>query len=256
MQINHKFQSPNFGPRPDDVQIDMLLLHYTGMKTGQEALERLCDPAAQVSAHYLIEEDGRIFQMVAEENRAWHAGLGSWQGQGDINSCSIGIEIVNPGHEWGYRSFPEQQMRAVINLCKDILARNKIPAHRVLAHSDVAPERKEDPGELFDWKQLAKEAIGIYPKDTLRDSPCDAPCDDPGRDLRENAVNEGNFLQKLENFGYQIDHTTPHAPLTIAAIIAFQRHFRPDKLDGVIDNECCLILSKLHSQLDAHNNPT
>ena len=240
MQINREFQSPNYGIRPEGVKIDTLLLHYTGMKTGQEALDRLCDSQAQVSAHYLVEEDGRVFQMVDEENRAWHAGLASWKGENDINSCSIGIEVVNPGHEWGYRNFPELQMRALIGLCKGILKRHPIPAQRVLAHSDVAPERKEDPGELFDWQRLHNAGIGLYP-DTTPDM---------------GDVHKGNFLQKLGNYGYTLDPSSPQHPETITTVIAFQRHFRPHRLDGIIDQQCCEILGNLHSQLDAQNNPT
>ncbi len=240
MQINREFQSPNFGIRPEDIQIDTLLLHYTGMKTGQEALDRLCDTQAQVSAHYLVEEDGHVFQMVDEENRAWHAGLASWKGENDINSRSIGIEIVNPGHEWGYRDFPKLQIRALMELCKEILKRHPIPAQRVLAHSDVAPERKEDPGELFDWQLLHNAGIGLYPDETPN----------------QGDVHKGTFLQKLSDYGYSLDLTSPQHPTSVAAIIAFQRHFRPHKLDGLIDQQCCEILSNLHSQLDAQNNPT
>ncbi|MFD2206331.1 N-acetylmuramoyl-L-alanine amidase [Kiloniella antarctica] len=240
MQINRKFQSPNYGIRPKEKKIDTLLLHYTGMKSGQEALDRLCDDQSQVSAHYLVEEDGCVFQMVDEENRAWHAGLASWQGESDINSCSIGIEIVNPGHEWGYRNFSEPQMRALIELCKEILNRHPIPPQRVLAHSDVAPERKEDPGELFDWGRLQNANIGLYTNNISSQSD----------------IHKDNFLQKLSAYGYFLDLLSPEHPASIAAIIAFQRHFRPDKLDGVIDQECCEILSNLHSQLDAQNNPT
>ncbi len=240
MQINREFQSANFNARPKGTVIDILLLHYTGMKTGQEALTRLCDTPAQVSAHYLVEEDGRVFQMVEEENRAWHAGLASWKGETDINSCSIGIEIVNPGHEWGYRPFPGPQMKALIALCKDILSRHAIPPQRVLAHSDVAPERKEDPGEFFDWMALQKEGIGLYPI---------SPDNSRG-------IQAGNFLDKLVTYGYWLDPKMPESASTTAAITAFQRHFRPSNLNGLIDTECCQILSNLHSQLDAQNNPT
>src|SRR5690606_13476973 len=139
--------SPNHDERPPGQAIDQLLLHYTGMRSGAAALERLGDPAAKASAHYLVEEDGRIFQLVSESRRAWHAGASCWQGASDINARSLGIEIVNPGHEFGYRPFPPQQMAAVKLLALDILARHPIPAARVLGHSDVAPLRKEDPGE-------------------------------------------------------------------------------------------------------------
>ncbi|WP_299380871.1 N-acetylmuramoyl-L-alanine amidase [uncultured Kiloniella sp.] len=234
MKINHTYHSPNFGPRPKTVDINMLLLHYTGMQTGKEALERLCDSAAQVSAHYLIEEDGEIFQLVPEEHRAWHAGLAYWHDETDINSCSIGIEIVNPGHEWGYRPFPTAQMKAVATLSKEILERHSIPSHRVLAHSDVAPERKEDPGELFDWIYLANQGIGVFPDGTAQSSP----------------IAEDSFVLKLGEYGYKVDIKSPTGSVTKAAIIAFQRHFRPSKLNGEIDQECCQILADLYSQLD------
>ena len=155
--------SPNHGPRPEGVPIDILLVHYTGMPTGAEALERLCDGQAQVSAHYLVEEDGTVFSLVPEDRRAWHAGAGYWQGERDINSRSVGVELVNPGHEWGYRPFPDAQMAAFAALARGIMDRHGILPHRVLAHSDVAPSRKEDPGELFDWRGLAAQGVGFWP---------------------------------------------------------------------------------------------
>ncbi|WP_218044864.1 N-acetylmuramoyl-L-alanine amidase [Kiloniella majae] len=234
MKLNHTFQSPNFGPRLEGSDINMLLLHYTGMQTGKEALERLCDSAAQVSAHYLVEENGEVFQLIPEELRAWHAGLAYWGGETDINSCSIGIEIVNPGHEWGYRAFPAAQMKAVTALCKQILEHHTIPASRVLAHSDVAPERKEDPGELFDWAFLAKQGIGIFPDKTTQN----------------NSISEDDFVLKLGEYGYRVDMDSSTGSGTKAAIIAFQRHFRPSKLNGQVDKECCQILADLYSQLD------
>ncbi|OKH88213.1 hypothetical protein LF95_16310 [Thalassospira sp. TSL5-1] len=163
--------SPNFGERPADSTIDMLVLHYTGMPSGEMALERMCDPASQVSAHYMIEEDGCIYQLVAETKRAWHAGRGQWRGCSDVNSRSIGIEIVNPGHEFGYRPFAVQQIDALKALCKAILARHDIPAHHIIAHSDMAPDRKEDPGELFPWQQLAAEGIGLWPDEEAINPP-------------------------------------------------------------------------------------
>lgn len=154
--------SPNFDER--EREIDMIVLHYTGMKTGREALERLCDPEAKVSAHYLIEEDGRVFQMVEESKRAWHAGISHWRGVDGVNHNSIGIEIVNPGHEWGYRKFTQAQYDALIPLCQAIKARYNIPDINIIGHEDVAPDRKQDPGELFDWELLAKNGLGIWPR--------------------------------------------------------------------------------------------
>lgn len=150
--------SPNHNART--LPIDMIVLHYTGMPAGAEALARLCDSEAKVSAHYMIEEDGRVYRLVPEDRRAWHAGVSEWQGVTDINSCSIGIELVNPGHEWGYRPFPDVQIQALIALLDDIRARHVIPDNRILGHSDVAPGRKRDPGELFPWDRLAEAGHG------------------------------------------------------------------------------------------------
>ena len=206
--------SPNFGPRAPDKPIDIILIHYTGMASAEAALDRLCDPASQVSAHYLIEEDGTIWSLVDEQHRAWHAGIGYWAGEADINSHSIGIELVNPGHELGYRPFPMPQMEALANLAREIIARHKIPNHRVLGHSDVAPERKCDPGELFDWAWLAAQGVGIWSKDSLGSG-----SGDPATDLRR--------------IGYNVDRDTP----SVSVITAFQRHFRPSRVNGLLDRE-------------------
>lgn len=211
--------SPNFDSR-DGHAVDMLVLHYTGMRTRDEALERLCDPAAKVSAHYVVDEDGTIYTLVDESERAWHAGKSFWRGHTNINQRSIGIEIVNPGHEFGYRPFPQAQMVSVAKLCREILSRHNIPARNVVAHSDIAPERKEDPGELFDWKFLAEHGVGLFP--LTSPSPL---------------AGEG----ELELYGYD----TTNLPKTITA---FQRHFRPKPLTGQWDRECALIL---HSLLDS-----
>jgi len=160
-----KRPSPNHNERPTGTAINMLVLHYTGMKSCEAALGRLCDENAQVSAHYLIDEDGTLYHLVDESRRAWHAGVSSWRGITDVNAHSIGIELVNPGHEHGYRDFPEVQMVALIDLCKDVLSRHAIPAQNVVGHSDVAPERKQDPGELFDWQRLASNGIGMWPRE-------------------------------------------------------------------------------------------
>lgn len=205
-------RSPNFGPRPEGVPIDILLLHYTGMESAQAALDRLCDPASQVSCHWLIEEDGTVWRLVDEAHRAWHAGVAYWAGETDINSRSIGIELVNPGHEFGYRPFPAPQMQALATLAREILTRHKIPSHRVLGHSDVAPERKMDPGELFDWAWLADQGVGIWPADAAV-----APSRDPAGDLRR--------------IGYRVAEDGPDA----AVITAFQRHFLPGNLSGSPD---------------------
>jgi N-acetylmuramoyl-L-alanine amidase len=207
--------SPNHNDR--NAPVDMLVLHYTGMKSANEALERLCDPAAKVSAHYTIDEDGTVYVHVPEARRAWHAGAGHWAGANDINARSIGIELVNPGHEFGYREFPDTQIAALTTLCHSILMRHPIPSWRVLGHSDVAPARKEDPGELFPWAQVAKAGIGLWPQTIAGDLD----------------------LHALTRFGYD-----PDAPQD-KVITAFQRHFRPKKLDGLWDSECAGLLASL-----------
>jgi N-acetylmuramoyl-L-alanine amidase len=208
--------SPNFGPRPSGSKIDMIVLHYTGMKSADEALDRMCDPAAEVSAHYMIDEEGEVFRLVPEDLRAWHAGVSHWAGAMDINDRSIGIELVNPGHEFGYREFPEPQILSLETLAVDIMARHGIPAHRVLGHSDVAPTRKTDPGELFDWRRLAKLGVGVW---------SDASSDKGSGDFQRT-------VHLLARYGYEVDETDPSL-----AIIAFQRHFRPSRLDGEMDPE-------------------
>jgi N-acetylmuramoyl-L-alanine amidase len=205
--------SPNHSSR-DGAAVDTLILHYTGMRSGAEALARLRDPEAGVSSHYLVEEDGRVFRLVEEARRAHHAGASSWRGREALNACSIGIEIVNPGHEWGYRAFPALQMAAVAELCLDILARHAIPARNVVAHSDVAPDRKQDPGELFDWRGLAEEGVGLFPTAT------------PGLDRVLPVAAERRALQLLGAIGYRTDLAIP------VLVTAFQRHWRPERVDG------------------------
>jgi N-acetylmuramoyl-L-alanine amidase len=207
--------SPNFDQRPDGQAVDILLLHYTGMRSAAEALDRLCDPAAKVSAHYCIDEDGIVYRLVDETQRAWHAGLAEWAGASDINARSIGIEIVNPGHEFGYRAFPEPQIQAVTALCREVLARHPIPAARVLGHSDVAPLRKDDPGELFPWDRLAKAGIGLWPDSG---APVTTDPDQAKRDLA--AFGYGYLDQDFES-----------------VVRAFQRHFRPQGVSGHLDAE-------------------
>jgi N-acetylmuramoyl-L-alanine amidase len=231
------YPSPNHGPRPEGVPVDILLVHYTGMPTGRQALERLCDSRAQVSAHYLIEEDGTVFSLVDEDRRAWHAGIGYWQGERDINSRSVGVELVNPGHEWGYRPFPGVQMAAFAALAGAVMERHGILPHRVLAHSDVAPARKEDPGELFDWRWLAARGIGIWPV------PC-ALDDGPGH-----AVAEAQAL--LARFGYEVESTGVLNPQTRVAATAFQRHFIPERCGYGLDAVFMRILRAAVRQTDA-----
>jgi len=198
--------SPNTDARPPGADIDHLVLHYTGMATAAAALARLTDPAAKVSAHYLVDEDGTVHALVEESQRAWHAGISFWRGLRGLNDRSIGIEIVNPGHEWGYRRFPAAQMAAVATLCAGILARHPIPARNVVAHSDIAPDRKQDPGELFDWRWLAGQGIGLWTDGSA--PPGDLPAD-------------------LNAIGYDISAGS--------VILAFQRHFLPHHLTGLPD---------------------
>ena len=213
--------SPNFGERT--LPVSILVLHYTGMKTGAAAIDWLANPASKVSSHYLVDEDGQLVYMVREEQRAQHAGLSHWRGITDVNSASIGIEIVNPGHEFGYRPFPEEQMDTVTRLVAEIVRTFSIEPRNVVGHSDIAPARKQDPGELFDWERLAKLGLAVpRPTDNLVD---------PG-------WSDAAFLLALERFGYGITD----AP---AAVVAFQRRFRPNNLDGVIDGECRAILLRL-----------
>ena len=212
--------SPNQEKRREGVAIDTLVLHYTGMKTAEEALTRLLDPAAKVSAHYLIDEAGVITALVPEERRAWHAGEAAWLGASDINDRSIGVELVNPGHEFGYRPFPEAQMVACEALLRDILARHAIAPERVLGHSDVAPDRKTDPGELFDWERLARAGIGRWPEAQ------------PAKSL---PIEEVQRL--LHRYGYAVPLTGQADRATKKVIEAFQRHFRPQRIDGRADGE-------------------
>lgn len=212
-----RLPSPNSDSR-DGQAVDMLVLHYTGMKTAQEAVNQLRIPSTKVSAHYIVDEKGMIYHLVDENKRAWHAGVSSWRGHTNINHRSIGIEIVNPGHEFGYRPFPKAQMEAVIWLSKDIIERHNIPARNVVGHSDIAPIRKEDPGELFDWPWLAKEGVGLWPVASGQ---------------RPEASEES-----LAVYGYD----TSDLPKTITA---FQRHFRPKLLNGQWDEECASLLAAL-----------
>lgn len=213
--------SPNFGERK--LPITMLVLHYTGMQSGQAAIDWLANSESGVSAHYLVDEDGSVLQMVREEDRAHHAGVSHWRGISDVNSASIGIEIVNPGHEWGYRPFPELQMDAVTRLTAEIVKTYAIKPRNVVGHSDIAPDRKEDPGELFDWARLAKLGLAV-PR--------------PTRELMDPLWSDASFLLALNRYGYSIDDGP-------AAVRAFQRRFRPENIDGLVDGECRALLWKL-----------
>jgi N-acetylmuramoyl-L-alanine amidase len=220
--------SPNHDARPDGARIDILVLHYTGMKTAQEALARLCDPDAKVSAHYTIDRAGTVYVHVPEERRAWHAGVSYWAGERNVNARSIGIELVNPGHEFGYVPFTDDQVASLIDLASGIVERHPIPAARVLGHSDVAPMRKSDPGELFPWARLADYGIGVWPSSPVL----------TGEVSRVSAT-EGAFAANLARYGYD-----PDAPLKDVTT-AFQRHFRPSRVDGIADAQCAALLQGL-----------
>lgn len=213
--------SPNFDERT--LPVSMVVLHYTGMIDGASAIARLADPEAKVSAHYVVAEDGQVVRMVAEDKRAWHAGRSWWRATNDINSASIGIEIVNPGHEFGYRPFPEAQIDSVIQLLGGIVERHGITRGNVVGHSDVAPARKEDPGELFPWYRLARLRLAL-PR--------------PTKNLMDPHWSDAGFLLALERFGYDVTDG-------VAAIRAFQRRFRPEMIDGIVDGECRAILLAL-----------
>ncbi|MDP8913191.1 MAG: N-acetylmuramoyl-L-alanine amidase [Pseudomonadota bacterium] len=213
--------SPNFDER--DKPISILVLHYTGMKDAASAIAWLRNPESKVSCHYLVAEDGQILRMVPEEKRAWHAGRSYWRGNQNLNGSSIGIEIVNPGHEFGYRPYPDQQIDALIPLVADIMKRHGITRGNVVGHSDIAPTRKQDPGELFPWGRLAKLRLAL-PR--------------PTKNLMDPNWTDGGFLLALERFGYDVSDK-------LAAIVAFQRRFRPELIDGEIDGECRAILLAL-----------
>ncbi|MCV3209082.1 N-acetylmuramoyl-L-alanine amidase [Mesorhizobium sp. YC-39] len=230
--------SPNFGPRRETTRPDMIVLHYTGMKTGAGAEAWLCDPASEVSSHYLVHEDGHIVQMVRESDRAWHAGKSSWFGRTDINSCSIGIEIVNPGHSLGYRNFPKRQIDAVIGLCKGIVQRHSIPAQRVLAHSDVAPGRKIDPGEKFPWKALFEAGVGHLVEAASIRRGAALKTGDAGAEVEA-------LQSMLALYGYGVEISGAFDRQTEIVVDAFQRHFRQRKVDGLADGSTIRTLERL-----------
>jgi N-acetylmuramoyl-L-alanine amidase len=219
--------SPNFDART--APPDMIVLHYTGMQSGEAALDRLRDPEASVSSHYMVEEDGRIFRLVPEERRAWHAGVSFWKGRDNVNGTSIGIEIVNPGHDWGYRPFPEKQIAAVIALLSDIRTRWIIEDSQIVGHSDVAPDRKQDPGELFPWRRLAEAGHGLWAEAAAA----------PGDPLAECATGPGVFALQagLTRLGYDCAPSGEFEPRTTSIVTAFQRHWRPRQVDGIADGE-------------------
>lgn len=221
--------------------IDAVVLHYTGMESGEAALGRLCDPAAEVSAHYLVEEDGRIFALVDEERRAWHAGVSRWRGRDNLNHTSIGIELVNPGHEFGYQPFPDAQLESLLALLEGIHGRHHIPVHGYVGHSDLAPERKRDPGELFPWKRLSAEGFGLW---SGRDGSDTTVIAERGQ---ENA-NVMKFNQQLGIVGYHTGDLQSFDATTEFAVRAFQAHWRPETVSGRIDVGTASVLEDIAAQ--------
>jgi N-acetylmuramoyl-L-alanine amidase len=218
--------SPNQDDRPDGMPIGTLILHYTGMQSAQAAVDRLRDPDARVSSHYVVDEDGAVLRLVPEARRAFHAGISYWRGNIELNARSIGIEIVNPGHEWGYRDFPVLQLSAVCDLCLAILSRHPIPQRNVVAHSDVAPDRKEDPGEKFDWEGLARNGVGLWPFDVPDFGMAPGPND--AADLRD-------LRHALSTIGYRVAPDGPMDPALGTVLRAFQRHWRQEAVTGQAD---------------------
>jgi N-acetylmuramoyl-L-alanine amidase len=234
--------SPNYGERRGYGGPNYLILHYTGMPTGEAALKALTDPASAVSAHYLVWEDGSIDQLVAESARAWHAGRGSWKGESDLNSASIGIEIVNPGHVGGSPPFPDGQIEATIALARDICARRAIAPERVLAHSDIASSRKQDPGEAFPWKQLWRAGVGHWIEPAPLSGGALLAHEEEGPPVRA-------LQAMLALYGYGVEITGVYDRETRQAITAFQRHFRPERVDGEADASTLATLKALIGDL-------
>ena len=234
--------SPNFGERRDGLAPDMIILHYTGMASGPEAEAWLANPVSEVSSHYVVRENGTVVQMVPEAARAWHAGAGSWAGTGDINSRSIGIEIINGGHDYGLPAFPDVQIEAVIALCGDIAARRGIQPQRILGHSDTAPGRKVDPGERFPWGRLHAAGVGHW----VEPAPVRG-----GRFLSSGEA--GQPVEALQSmlalYGYGVEITGLYDETTEKCVAAFQRHFRPERIDGVADMSTIETLHRLLSSL-------
>ena len=241
--------SANFGERKGGRQPDMVILHYTGMPDVEGAITKLCTAGSEVSAHYIVLEDGRIVQCVPEAMRAWHAGLSSWGGDEDINSCSIGVEIVNRGHDWGYPDFPPRQIAAVIALCRGIMLRRNVAAHRILGHSDVAPSRKKDPGEKFPWHSLANSGVGHWVQPAAITK---------GETLKLGSIGDDvRGLQKaLAKYGYGVPITGKFDGITMDVVTAFQRHFRPERIDGIADRSTLWTLHALLTSLPAEEPAT
>lgn len=234
--------SPNWNERPHGTVIDTVVIHYTGMRSGEEALERLCDPLAEVSAHYLIEEDGRLFKLVEEEKRAWHAGVSAWRGRENLNHTSIGIELVNPGQEFGYRDFPEAQIETLLTLLSGLKKRHTISVEGFVGHSDIAPDRKTDPGELFPWRRLAQAGFGLWSDTEAHSTEILASVGDYGR-------NVAMLNKQLGIIGYHLNHAEKFDVATECAVRAFQAHWRPETVSGCYDKGTAARLHDIVNQI-------
>ncbi len=223
--------------------IDTIIIHYTGMETADAALQRLCDPKTAVSAHYMIDEQGSTFQLVSPELRAWHAGISYWQGREGLNHTSIGIELVNPGHEFDYRPFPAPQIKSLLNLLAKLKDSFSIPVSRFIGHSDVAPDRKQDPGELFPWDQLAQKEFGVWPSCSTKDKTIIAKKGMMGPDVTW-------LNQSLSAIGYSVPVQTEFSSITETALVAFQRHWRPSALTGCLDVGTKMALQEVEKQIE------
>ncbi|MEX0300636.1 MAG: N-acetylmuramoyl-L-alanine amidase [Kordiimonas sp.] len=234
--------SPNWDERPEGVSVDTVVLHYTGMRTGDEALSRMCDSGAKVSAHYMIEEDGSLFKLVPEGKRAWHAGVSHWKGRSNINHNSIGIELVNTGHEFGYAPFPEKQINALLKLLRAIDGRHKIPRIGYIGHSDIAPDRKTDPGELFPWQRLSEQGFGVWSQLDGSNTEIVYENGDSGPEI-------ASINKQLGMVGYDCPNSLIYDANLERVILAFQRHWRPQWVTGCYDRGTALILEDIASQM-------
>jgi N-acetylmuramoyl-L-alanine amidase len=242
--VNDLVASPNIGARRGYASPQLLILHYTGLETVRRSIDVLCDPICEVSCHYLVDVDGRVTQMVREADRAWHAGLSYWRGETDINSSSVGIEIQNPGHALGYPDFPEAQMSAVVSLSRDIVVRNQMRATDVLAHSDIAPQRKIDPGEKFDWQRLYAAGVGHW----VLPHAVDNDLEQPPIDMQKPGKRTRTCQKLLSQYGYDVAADGMLDAATLRVISAFQRHFRPARIDGMSDASTIATLRDLIAQ--------
>lgn len=235
--------SPNYNVRPSDADVDTVIIHYTGMKTADAALARMCDPASEVSAHFMIEDDGKCHELVAPEHRAWHAGVSYWRGQENLNHTSIGIELVNPGHEFGYQAFPDVQIDSLLELLHH-LKPFAVPRANYIGHSDVAPSRKTDPGEFFPWHTLADQGFGIVAKSAGRDTTRILGTGDTGPEVMR-------LTLQLRAIGYDLEEDDQYCQATSHAVAAFQRHWRQSLVSGVFDKGTQEIVMELTKIFEA-----